>query len=306
MGFDPQPVLEDVFGPGTAVSGTQAAAGGCIHDSRILQLQDGRQVFVKTHSSPPDGIFSAEAAGLRALGDTAGRLDPETALRVPEVLAHDDGDDLAGAPFLLLEAIPSGSPSAGFFERFGRALAELHRASGRSGQSPSTWGFEHDNYLGATPQPNESRPTWTAFWDEQRLGFQIERARRAGLSDPELDTAVDRLRSRLPELLDPVDEPPSLLHGDLWSGNFMVHGDGTPVLIDPAVYRGQREAELAMCRLFGGFPGEFFVAYDAAWPLADGHRERQPLYELYHLLNHLNLFGRGYRAGCMACLRRLV
>ena len=285
--------LRRLFGDDGELVADRPVAGGCIHEARLLRLSGGREVFLKSHASPPPGIFTAEAAGLRALGEAG-------VLRVPEVLAVvDDGPD--GSSFLLLEAVTVGPTRTGFFEAFGAALARLHVAA-----QGSAWGFEHDNFLGATPQPNGFLASWPAFWAERRLGFQIDLARRRGLSDPELDDAVDRLLHRLPALLGGVDEAPALLHGDLWSGNYMVDDKGRPVLIDPATYYGHREAELAMCRLFGGFPSSFYAAYTEEGPLAPGHPERGRVYELYHLLNHLNLFGRSYRASCLSCLRPLL
>lgn len=277
----------------------QAASGGCIHDARTVELADGRRFFVKarrdTTSMP--GVFAREAEGLRALADAA-TLDD--ALRVPEVIAVVDAPTSAPSA-LVLEAIDIGSPGAGFFETFGRGFAALHRATSPDGRI----GFARDNYLGATPQPNGWKDEWVDFWREHRLGHQLRLARANGVSDPTLDRLGDRLLERLDDYLGPVDEP-SLLHGDLWGGNYLADAAGRPVLIDPAAYYGHREADLAMTRLFGGFESAFYRAYEEAWPLTPGARERGAIYELHHMLNHLNLFGGGYRSGCLERLRRLV
>lgn len=284
------------------VVSSSPVSGGCIHDALSLELADGSSVFLKTApvSLDPSGgrdIFLREAEGLRALAAV-------DALRIPAVLATADGSqrsEVPGTAFLLLEAVRSGRPSEDFFPRFGRQLADLHRRA-----TADRFGFDHDNYLGATPQPNGWTSKWVDFWAEHRLGHQIRLARQRGLLGSELETRCERLIQRLPDLIGFVTEPPSLLHGDLWSGNFMVDADGEPVLIDPAAYYGHREAELAMCRLFGGFDRSFFRAYESSWPLKPGASERLDLYQLYHLLNHLNLFGSGYRSQCLGLLRRLT
>ncbi|MCG8462511.1 MAG: fructosamine kinase family protein [Holophagales bacterium] len=312
------------------IAGSRPAGGGCIHDARFVALDDGRRFFLKSGASAGDpsayDIFEREAESLRALGEVG-------VLPVPRVLGtHLDGvelddlqhedlhlDDLhdtgelcpnppAGAVhgFLLLEAIETGPRPPDFSEDFGRRFAEHHRAS--TGRSPgSRYGFPHDNYLGATSQPNGWCDSWSDFWRRHRLGHQLDLARRAGLSDVELDSLGDRLLLRLDSLIgDDVPEEPCLLHGDLWGGNYLVRADGRAVWIDPAAYYGQREADLAMTRLFGGFDATFYRAYEREWPLEPESEERLALYELYHLLNHLNLFGRSYRPGCVARLKRLV
>ncbi len=156
------------------------------------------------------------------------------------------------------------------------------------------------------PQPNPWTRSWLEFFRRHRLGHQLELARRQGRADGELDRLGERLLDRLDQWLDVPGEPPCLLHGDLWSGNFMVGPQGEPVLIDPACYYGHREAELAMTQLFGGFAPEFYAAYEEAWPLPPESAPRVAIYKLYHLLNHLNLFGGSYRGQCVGVLRRLV
>lgn len=210
--------------------------------------------------------FAAEADGLQAMA-AAG-------VRVPEPLAHGVA---AGEAYLLLEYLDL--KSGGDWTALGRALARAHR------QTAPHFGWRRDNYIGSTPQRNGWRGDWRTFFAECRLAPQLELARAKGFTI-ELGKALDALAGYRPE--------PSLLHGDLWSGNAGFTPDGAPVLFDPAVYYGDREADLAMTELFGGFPAQFYEAYETAYPLAPGYAVRKHLYNLYHLLNHVNLFGAGY------------
>jgi fructosamine-3-kinase len=266
-------------------------AGGSINRAFRVDLAGGRRFFVKAHVTAPAEMFEREAEGLAALAGAG-------SLRVPREPLPGTAD---GVAFLIMEWIDGGSPGAGFFERFGRRFARLHRAS--AGQR---FGFPRDNWIGATPQPNDWMESWVGFWRERRLGHQLRLARENGLSDRTLDRLGDRLLARLGEWIDLPGEPPCLLHGDLWGGNYLADERGEPVVIDPACYYGHREADLAMTRLFGGFAPEFYAAYEEEWPLPPGSEERLAIYELYHLLNHLNLFGRSYRGRCVAILERLV
>jgi fructosamine-3-kinase len=193
----------------------------------------------------------------------------------------------------------SGRSGRDFPAEFGRRFARLHRST-----RGARFGFPHDNYLGSTPQPNGWSDDGCDFFRRRRLGHQLGLARAGGLADRGLARLGDRLLDRLDRWLDLPGEPACLLHGDLWGGNYLVDDAGAPVLIDPAAYHGHREADLAMTRLFGGFDAAFYAAYEEEWPLSPGSEERRPLYELYHLLNHLNLFGAAYRGRCLAILRR--
>jgi fructosamine-3-kinase len=290
--------LEQRDGRPASVAADHAASGGCIHDSRLLELADGRRVFLKSDASAPPDLFEREAEGLAALA-AAG------ALRVPRNPLPGRAGDV---PFLLMEAIPTGSAGATFWDDFGHRFAELHRttagrgtdAHGRSGLS----GFPHDNYLGGTLQLNGWTASWVDFFRDFRLAHQLRLARERGIATDELLRLGDRLLDRLDDLLDADDEPACLLHGDLWSGNYLADDSGSPVLIDPAAYYGHREADLAMTTLFGGFAPRFYAAYEETWPLPPGTERRQDLYQLYHLLNHLNLFGGSYLGGCLRILRR--
>lgn len=276
---------------GSQVVTAHPVAGGCIHQAWRVELADGSSRFVKANAACPADLFEREAEGLAALAAVG-------ALRVPQGAV---AGAAAGLHFLVMEAIATGPQPPGFFADFGRRFADLHRRS-----TGERHGFPHDNYLGATPQPNAWESDWVELFRRHRLGHQLDLARRSGLADSDLLRLGDRLLDRLDRWLDVPGEPPCLLHGDLWSGNFLVDEHGAPVLIDPACYYGHREADLAMTRLFGGFAADFYAAYEEAWPLPAGSEERLPVYTLYHLLNHLNLFGGSYREQCLGVLKRLV
>ena len=266
-----------------------AVGGGCINETRLFQAGVGRTFFVKSNRPDLAVMFEREAEGLTALAAVG-------AIRIPRPIAWGSS---ASASFLVLEHVRTGSKAADFSANFGRRFAELHR-----GSRTDHCGFPHDNFIGSTPQPNPRTSNWVEFWRDHRLGFQLELARSRGRADARMIELGDRLIDRLDDLIGSSDDPPCLLHGDLWGGNYLVDEEGEPVLIDPATYHGHREADLAMTRLFGGFDARFYAAYEEIWPLADGHEERLEIYELYHQLNHLNLFGSGYRSGCMAILER--
>jgi fructosamine-3-kinase len=257
-------------------------AGGDINQAWSLTGRTGERFFLKHHASPPPGLFDAEAHGLEAIARTG-------TLPVPGVIA-------VGEHFLLLELIETGHPQDGFWQAFGEALAALHRHGRES------FGFDGDNYIGLTPQPNPDSTDGHAFFAEHRLRHQGRLALERGLLDSGEMTGLERVIDRLPELV--PKQPPSLIHGDLWSGNFLCNRNGEPVLIDPAAHYGWAEAELAFTTLFGGFSEAFYRAYEAASEIAPDWRDRCDIYNLYHLLNHLNLFGGGYRGSVRRILAR--
>ena len=281
--------VAEALGVDPATLSLRPVGGGCINDAAVAEV-DGARVFVKWNDRPLPDQFAAEAAALRALAEAG------SSLRIPRVLGHGDGGP--GRSFLAIEFLDSGARGADFDERLGRGLAELHR-----GASGARFGFDIDGYCGATPQPNGWMDRWVDFYRERRLGHQLRLARERGLSGDHVAT-LDRLIDRIDEWIDD-DEPPALIHGDLWSGNLHVAEDG-PALIDPAAYVGHREAELGMMVLFGGFSSRVFDAYHETWPLREGYEERLPLYSLYHVLNHYNLFGGGYGAQAVSIARRFV
>ena len=269
-------------------------SGGCINDAAIVKTDQQKSWFVKFNSDAPDGMFSAEAQGLQTLEAT-------NTIRVPEVITQ--GMLSSGQAFLVLEAIPLGrgarERSSEFYETFGQQLADMHRQG-----TSSKFGFDADNWLGSSVQLNPWLADWTEFWITARLTPQLKMARDNGVSNRKLDQLGNRLLNRLDQILKKDLEPPSLIHGDLWSGNLLSDENGQPVIFDPACYYAHREAEFGMTKLFGGFPAEFYNAYQETWPLAEGWETRVEIYTLYHLLNHLNLFGGSYLSGCVEILER--
>lgn len=276
---------------GSAVVSGSRAGGGDINDAARVQLADGRKLFVKTHARPPRGMYGCEAEGLRWLAEAG-------ALPIAEVLAVSDGED--GEPaFIALVVIEPAARARDHDERLGRGLAALHRFG-----APS-FGFEHDNFIAILAQDNSAAPDWPTFYAERRLLPQLELAAQQGRASKAMRTGIERVCARMPELCGPA-EPPARLHGDLWGGNAIANERGEPVLIDPAVYGGHREIDLAMMQLFGGFGSRCFAAYDEAYPLAPGHEGRVGLYQLYPLLVHVNLFGGGYAASVERIVQRYV
>ena len=264
-------------GIGRDVVALRRVAGGDLNDAYAAELAGGEQVFVKTRAGAAAGEFAAEAAGLRWLADAG-------ALRVAEVVA-------VGESWIALRWIERGRLDAGGEEELGRGLAALHRAG-----APA-FGGAGPLRLGPLELPNDPAGDWPSFYAQRRL---TPLAARAGLTD-----VVGRVCSRIDAIAGPP-EPPSRLHGDLWSGNVLAGADGRPWLIDPAVYGGHREVDLAMLALFGTPSPRTLAAYDEVWPRADGHEERLALYQLFPLLVHAVLFGGGYAASAEAAARRYV
>lgn len=271
------------------VVATHACSGGCIHRAEIVTLASGQRFFVKS-SRNARTMFETEADGLNALAATQ-------TLATPGVIAL--GQLVQDEDCLILEAIDQGQPEKDFFEQFGSTFARMHRH-----QAHDRYGFDNDNFLGSNHQSNEWSADWAEFFGRRRLGFQLQLARKQGNGSRELFKLGDRLIEGIGRLINTDSQRPSLLHGDLWSGNFMVSQGGYPIIFDPAVYYGCREADLAMPWLFGGFPAAFFGGYQEEWPLESGWEDRLEIYKLYHLLNHLNLFGSGYLESCLDILRR--
>jgi fructosamine-3-kinase len=258
---------------------TRPLSGGDINDAFALDLDDGRRLFLKTNAHADAEMFPAEARGLAWLAEAR-------CLRVPLVIAVAP-QAAEGPGFLALELIESARRCADFDAVLGRGLAALHR------YGAPQFGLDHDNFIGRLPQSNRAHGGWAEFYWQERLLPQIERAARSGHVSSALRGRFERLAQRLPEWLGPT-EPPARLHGDLWGGNLHVDERGQPCLIDPAVYGGHREMDLAMMRLFGGFGPRVFDAYHEAFPLAAEHERRVSLYQLYPLLVHVNLFGASY------------
>lgn len=258
---------------GEKVRSAASIGGGCIGNSSVVETVTGKRYFLKQYARA--GVSQAEAIGLKELASC-------NAIRTPSVISVDSHS-------LLLEYIERGHEPDSFQADFGMAFAKLHRFSATS------FGFDSDNFIGETVQRNHPRSdSWQHFYLEERLQFQVNLCKSNGYADTKLLKTFDRIRHLLPELLAHSEEAPSLLHGDLWSGNYLCDEFGSPVLIDPAVYYGHREADLAMTKLFGGFTRDFYSAYNEEFPLQSGWKERENIYKLYHILNHLNLFGHSY------------
>jgi fructosamine-3-kinase len=285
-------VLKRLFAPTEESWREIPQGGGNISEACVLELPDGKRFFLKRKHAVQEQFFVWEAAGLLAL------REPEiSGIYIPRPLAIFEDQKCS---CLLMEYIDVPSFPSSPARDFGAALARLHRTS-----RARRYGFYHDNVIGATTQINQWQDNWYTFFGEQRLLVQARWAWEAGRGDNALYRSVEQIVHRLPELLPPVDHGgSSLLHGDLWGGNVLFPGDGTAVLIDPAVYFGHREADLAMTSLFGGFSPDFYRSYQEEWPLEPGFDERRDIYNLYHLLNHLNLFGTNYRSSCEAIVRR--
>jgi len=277
MSPDVRRAVEEALG--ARIERAAPVSGGDINEAFRAALSDGRVVFVKSNARAAKRMFPAEARGLSWLAEPA-------ELRVPRVLAV-SSEAGEGPSFLALEYLEPAPRRRGFDEELGQGLAALHRAS------PATFGLDHDNFIGRLSQSNRAAATWAEFYRRERLEPQLALAARAGRVDAALRRRFDALHARLDALAGPA-EPPARLHGDLWGGNLHVGPGGEPCLVDPAVYGGHREVDLAMMRLFGGFSERCFDAYAEAYPLAEGADERVPLYQLYPLLVHVNLFGGGY------------
>lgn len=262
----------------------QPLPGGDLNIVVRLRCDNGSTAVLKLNPRGPHGLFQAEAAGLRALMLANGPRLPEIAL--------------VGEGFLLLEDLGDGEPSREFWPELGRQVAGLHNHTGER------CGFTSDNFLGASPQPNPWTADGYAFYASHRLGFQAGLAYASGRLSLSDRKRVMLLAHRLPEVI-PLQSA-SLIHGDLWTGNVHADRHGRPALIDPAAHFGWAEADLAMTALFGQFPEPFYTAYLELRPLIPGWRERFPIYQLYHLLNHLNLFGGSYAGAVSRILDRFV
>jgi protein-ribulosamine 3-kinase len=268
--------LEDLLQ--TRITHQQAVGGGDINQAARLDTADRRRLFLKYNRGARSvDMFRAETLGLALLG--ASRV-----ITVPKVLYYGDAGD--SWSFLLMEFIYPGHKNRLFWESFGQALANLH------GNTSQQFGFSHDNFIGCLPQSNARHISWPDFYAEERLWPQMLPAQDAGLLNRDDEQALERLCRRLPALC--PEEAPALIHGDLWSGNFLCTPEGQPVLIDPAACFAHREMDLAMSRLFSGFDDIFYQSYQSAWPLEPGFEERLEVYQLYYLLVHINLFGGEY------------
>ncbi len=280
--------IREASGAPFVIESRAGIEGGCINECHVIQGH-GRAYFVKTNAPDRAEMFAAEAAGLDEIGRTR-------TIRVPRPVCH---GACPAASWLVLEHLELRPGDDKSMRALGRNLARLHRVTG------GRYGWQRDNTIGSTPQINTPSADWIAFWREQRLGFQFDLAVAKGHGGRLLEGGR-RLMEMLPAFFTDYSPAPSLLHGDLWSGNAGMTASGEPVIYDPAVYYGDREADLAMTELFGGFPQSFHASYHAEFPLDVGYATRKHLYNLYHVLNHLNLFGGGYGAQAERMIGQLL
>lgn len=268
-----------------ALAHVRPVSGGCINDTTVIS--DGNaSFFVKLNVAKHAAMFEAEADGLR-------ELSRAKALRVPSPICLGSDDRHA---WLVLEYLGDvKSRASSDWSRAGRELATMHRSRQKQ------YGWHRDNTIGSTPQVNQYSDDWIEFLRRRRIGYQLDLAARNGHRG-QLQVRGRRLLDRLPALFTDYAPDASLLHGDLWSGNIGFAENGEPVVFDPAVYYGDRETDVAMTELFGGFADDFYRGYEEVWPLDRGYRIRKHVYNLYHLLNHLNLFGAGYLPGCKSLI----
>ncbi|MGD2121826.1 MAG: fructosamine kinase family protein [Gemmatimonadota bacterium] len=302
--------LEAETGKPARIVSSASAGGGCINPSARIVTESGDDFFLKWNASAPSSMFPAEADGLRAL------RSPGT-LKVPEVFGQ-GGSGAPGDPgWLLMEFIPQGRPGPTYGERLGAGLAALHSSrlhrsepasGGQTSGTPPTFGWYRDNFIGSLPQKNEENESWVAFWREFRLAPQLQMARDRGHFSGGRARVVDELLNRLDQVMAGSEEGgPALLHGDLWSGNFYPDPEGQPVLIDPAVYLGVGEVDLAMMELFGSLPRGFEESYGDARGWAPEYEAfRRSLYQLYYLLVHVNLFGGSYVGSSLQAAERAL
>ena len=261
---------------GSAVMRFAFAGGGCINHVGVCETRNGSFFLKWNNLDRFPGMFEAEAKGLKMLKKSG-------PLYVPEVICRGEAEEFQ---FLVLENVREGRRAKDYWRNFGAGLARLHQTTAHN------FGLDHDNYIGSLRQRNTQASSWTDFFRQHRLQVQLKLARDAGKVDTTLAKKFDSLFGRLNVLLS--EETPSLVHGDLWGGNILITSKGQPCLIDPAIYFGSREMDLAMTQLFGGLDKSFFSDYENVFPLEPGYRERFDLYNLYPLLVHVNLFGGGY------------
>lgn len=263
----------------------RSASGGCIHQSYLLRGENG-VYFVKVNDAARQDVFVAEAAGLKAISQA-------DTIACPGPIHCGSFGQFS---YLIMEGLTLSRAASGSWELMGQQLAQLHR------KTADRYGWHRDNYIGASPQHNDWHSEWADFFCQQRLRPQFEMARANGVSFEHEAALYDAVRRSLTEHRPEA----SLLHGDLWSGNAGFLENGQPVIYDPATYYGDRETDLAFSEFFGGFPAAFYQAYNSEWPLPPGYQNRKELYNLYHVLNHANLFGGGYAAQARNMIGSLI
>ncbi|MCZ8188746.1 MAG: fructosamine kinase family protein [Microcystis sp. LE19-338.1B] len=261
-------------------------SGGCINQGYAVS-GNGLIYFVKINQANQEAMFAAEALGLKQIHATK-------TIRVPEPICWGIADK---SSYLVLEWLEFGGGNSQSWEKMGQNLAHLHQVS-----LSDRFGWHCNNTIGSTPQINTISNNWADFFAHQRIGYQLRLAKERGGNFPDEDQVIPAIS----EILSQHQPHPSLVHGDLWSGNAAITVDGEPVILDPATYWGDREVDLAMTELFGGFPAAFYRGYNDVFPLDAGYQQRKTLYNLYHILNHFNLFGGGYASQANRMLQEIL
>ncbi|NOQ88779.1 MAG: phosphotransferase [Gammaproteobacteria bacterium] len=279
--------IERVTGQAFSVKQQQGVAGGSINAAFLLSSDDGRQYFVKTNQTGQKAMFEAEARGLQEIASS-------NTLKVPKSVCF--GENQAQS-YIVLEYLDM----AGRADQriLGEQLAAMHNVTAEQ------FGWDMNNTIGATHQPNDWMENWLDFWSEKRLGFQLQLAQKKGYGG-ELQSLGEKLLVEMPKLFNGQEIKPSMLHGDLWGGNVAGLKDGTPVIFDPAFYYGDREADIAMTYVFGGFGPDFYASYQNAFALDKGFAVRKTFYNIYHIINHLNMFGGGYHGQAIDMLEQVL
>ncbi|MBE9059560.1 fructosamine kinase family protein [cf. Phormidesmis sp. LEGE 11477] len=279
--------ISEVTGSPFQIAAQRSVGGGCINQAAKVSGRN-RTFFIKTNHVDQLAMFEAERDGLQEMYDSR-------SIRVPQPLCCGVAGTLS---YIVMEWLDLGGGRSGSaWRQMGEQLAAMHRATSDHG-----YGWHRDNTIGSTPQQNQWCEDWVEFWRDRRLGPQFSLAHAKGGHF----SRRDELMNAIPKLLRGHTPTASLLHGDLWSGNAAITAEGEPVILDPATYYGDPEADLAMTELFGRFPNEFYQAYDSVLPIDDGYRQRQVLYNLYHILNHFNLFGGSYESQANSMINQLL
>ncbi len=274
--------MSRVLGKTIQVQNSHSVSGGDINDSFKLTDKNNKHWFVKTNKPSLLSMFEAESLGLQA-------LNASNSFRLPKSICYGKNEQYA---YLVLEYVDLSAHIS--HQLTGQALAKMHLFRPLLTDNTSRFfGWQRDNTIGSTPQPNQYHQDWLSFWKQQRLLFQLNLAKSNGYPSTDYESGL-KLAENLKAFFTNYSPQPSLLHGDLWSGNCASDAHGNPVIFDPAVYWGDRETDIAMTELFGGFNQDFYAAYNADYPLDPGYATRKQLYNLYHILNHFNLFGGGY------------
>ncbi|MFW6357931.1 MAG: fructosamine kinase family protein [Chroococcales cyanobacterium] len=279
--------ISQATGKSFAIQDRRSVGGGCINQGYVIS--DGTDTyFIKFNRASEYEMFAAEALGLKEMYETK-------TIRIPQPICWGTTDSSA---YIVMEWLELGRGGGSeVWKKMGEQLAQMHRKG-----MAEKFGWHRNNTIGSTPQINTWTENWADFFAEHRIGYQLRLAKRRGGNYPDPNKVVERVR----EILADHHPQPSLVHGDLWGGNAEVTKDGEPVILDPATYYGDREVDIAMSELFGGFPAGFYQGYNATWELDSGYQQRKDLYNLYHILNHFNLFGGGYGSQARRIIERLM